>query len=55
VTVDSQPGAWLGRIKDGKLVRHETFTDRDQAFEARLRARNLPKVTPAAAECPFSV
>jgi ketosteroid isomerase-like protein len=34
VTLDSQPGAWVTLVRDGKILRHETFTDREQALEA---------------------
>jgi ketosteroid isomerase-like protein len=34
VTLDSQPGAWVTHVRDGKILRHETFTDREQALEA---------------------
>jgi ketosteroid isomerase-like protein len=34
VTLDSQPGAWVTLLRDGKILRHETFTDREQALEA---------------------
>jgi ketosteroid isomerase-like protein len=40
LVLDSEPGAWVARIRDGKVVRQETFTDRNQAFEAvGLRGR----------------
>jgi ketosteroid isomerase-like protein len=32
--LDSQPAAWVAHIRDGKVARQETFTDRDQALEA---------------------
>jgi ketosteroid isomerase-like protein len=34
VALDSQPGAWVTFLRDAKIVRHETFTDRDQARTA---------------------
>jgi uncharacterized protein (TIGR02246 family) len=34
VVLDSQPGAWVTRLRDGRVVRHETFTDRAEALEA---------------------
>jgi uncharacterized protein (TIGR02246 family) len=34
LTLDRQPGAWVAHVRDGKVVRQETFTDRAQAFEA---------------------
>lgn len=37
VVLDSEPAAWVARIRHGKVVRQETFTDRDQAFEAARR------------------
>ena len=32
--LDSQPGAWVAHMRDGKVVRHETFTNRAEALEA---------------------
>jgi ketosteroid isomerase-like protein len=37
VVLDSEPAAWVARIRHGKVVRQETFTDQDQAFEAARR------------------
>jgi ketosteroid isomerase-like protein len=34
LSLDSQPGAWLARIRDRKIVRYETFTNRSDALEA---------------------
>lgn len=34
LSLDSQPGAWVARIRAGKIVRYETFTDRSEALEA---------------------
>jgi ketosteroid isomerase-like protein len=34
LVLDSEPGVWVARVRDGKVVRQETFTDRDQALEA---------------------
>jgi ketosteroid isomerase-like protein len=34
VRLDSQPGAWLTHMREGTIVRHETFTSRAQALEA---------------------
>ena len=34
ITLDGQPGAWVAWIRDGKITRQETFTDRGQALEA---------------------
>jgi ketosteroid isomerase-like protein len=40
LVLDSEPGAWVARIRGGKVVRQETFTDRNQAFKAvGLRGR----------------
>ena len=32
--LDSQPAAWLSHIRDGRVVRHETFTDPADAYRA---------------------
>ena len=32
--LNAQPAAWLSHIRDGKVVRNETFTDRDEAYRA---------------------
>jgi ketosteroid isomerase-like protein len=34
LVLDSEPGAWVARVRDGKVVRQETFTDLGQALEA---------------------
>ncbi len=34
VTLDEQRGAWLTHLRAGKIVRHETFTDREEALRA---------------------
>jgi ketosteroid isomerase-like protein len=34
VTLESQPAAWLHEVKDGKIARMRTFTDRAEALEA---------------------
>jgi ketosteroid isomerase-like protein len=34
VVLDSEPGAWVARVRDGKVVRQETFTDLGQALDA---------------------
>jgi ketosteroid isomerase-like protein len=34
LVLDSEPGAWVAHVRDGKVVRQETFTDRAQAFVA---------------------
>src|SRR4051812_33548282 len=34
IRLDSQPGAWVATLRDGKVTRQETFTDRAQALEA---------------------
>lgn len=34
IELDSQRAAWLMQIRDGKLVRHQAFTDIERAFEA---------------------
>jgi ketosteroid isomerase-like protein len=36
--LNAHPGAWVAWLRDGKIIRQETFTDRAQALEAvRLR------------------
>jgi ketosteroid isomerase-like protein len=32
--LNAQPGAWVAWMRDGKIIRQETFTDRAQALEA---------------------
>jgi ketosteroid isomerase-like protein len=32
--LDAQPAMWLSHVRDGKIVRHETFTDPDEAYRA---------------------
>ncbi len=34
LVLDAQPGAWVAEVRNGKVVRQETFTDRAQALEA---------------------
>lgn len=34
VELDFQKAAWLMHFRDGKVVRMQTFTDREKAFEA---------------------
>jgi ketosteroid isomerase-like protein len=34
VELDSQKAAWLMQFRDGKIIRLQTFTDRERAFEA---------------------
>jgi ketosteroid isomerase-like protein len=34
VVLDDQPGTWLFEIKDGKVARMQTFTDREEGLEA---------------------
>jgi ketosteroid isomerase-like protein len=34
LVLDSEPGAWVARVRDGRVVRQETFTDRAQALDA---------------------
>lgn len=34
INLNGQPGAWVAWIRDGKIRRQETFTDRAQALEA---------------------
>jgi ketosteroid isomerase-like protein len=34
VQLDAQPAAWLIRLRNGKVVRMQTFTDRADALEA---------------------
>jgi ketosteroid isomerase-like protein len=34
LVLDSEPGAWVAHVRNGKVVRQETFTDRAQALEA---------------------
>ena len=34
VNLSGQPGAWVAWMRDGKITRQETFTDRAQALEA---------------------
>ena len=34
LVLDSEPGAWVARVRNGKVVRQETFTDLAQALEA---------------------
>ncbi|MFN2616252.1 MAG: nuclear transport factor 2 family protein [Thermoleophilaceae bacterium] len=34
VTLDAQPGAWVATLRDGKIARQETFTNREEALEA---------------------
>jgi ketosteroid isomerase-like protein len=34
VELDSQHAAWLMQVRNGKLARHQTFTDIEKAFEA---------------------
>ena len=38
LVLDSEPGAWVARVRGGKVVRQETFTDLDQALEAAGRS-----------------
>ena len=32
--LDAQPAMWLSHFRDGKVIRHETFTDPDEAYRA---------------------
>ena len=32
--LNDHPGAWVAWMRDGKIIRQETFTDRGQALEA---------------------
>jgi ketosteroid isomerase-like protein len=32
--LNDHPGAWVAWIRDGRIIRQETFTDRAQALEA---------------------
>ena len=34
VEVDGQPATWVAWVRDGRLYRWRTFTDRDEALEA---------------------
>lgn len=34
IDLNAQPGAWVAWIRDGKIIRQETFTDRVHALEA---------------------
>lgn len=34
LTIDDQPGAWVAEIRNGRIVRQETYTDQAQALEA---------------------
>jgi ketosteroid isomerase-like protein len=34
LALDDQPGAWVAQIRNGRVVRQETFTDRAEALEA---------------------
>jgi ketosteroid isomerase-like protein len=34
VRLENQPGSWLAHLKDGKLTRQQTYTDRAEALEA---------------------
>jgi ketosteroid isomerase-like protein len=34
LALDDQPGAWVARIRDGKVVRQETFTNQAEALAA---------------------
>jgi len=34
VRLDAQPGAWVAAVRDGKITRQETFTNRAEALEA---------------------
>jgi len=34
LALDAQPGAWVAQVRDGRVVRQETFTDRAEALEA---------------------
>jgi ketosteroid isomerase-like protein len=34
LVLDAELGAWVAQVRDGKVVRQETFTDRAQAFES---------------------
>jgi ketosteroid isomerase-like protein len=34
IDLNGQPGAWVAWMRDGKITRQETFTDRAQALEA---------------------
>ena len=34
VTLDAQPGAWVATMREGKITRQETFTNRFDALEA---------------------
>jgi ketosteroid isomerase-like protein len=34
LVLDSEPGAWVAHVREGKVIRQETFTDRAQALEA---------------------
>jgi len=34
LVLDAQPGAWVAHVRNGKIVRQETFTDRAEALDA---------------------
>lgn len=34
LVLDSEPAAWVAHIRNGKVIRQETFTDRAHALEA---------------------
>jgi ketosteroid isomerase-like protein len=34
LVLDSEPAAWVAHVREGKVIRQETFTDRAQALEA---------------------
>ena len=38
IEFEGQPGAWLVSVREGRLSRSETFTDRDAALEAASRS-----------------
>jgi ketosteroid isomerase-like protein len=34
LVLDAQPGAWVAQVRNGRVVRQETFTERAEALEA---------------------
>jgi ketosteroid isomerase-like protein len=34
LVLDAQPGAWVAEVRNGRVVRQETFTERAEALEA---------------------
>jgi ketosteroid isomerase-like protein len=42
VQLENQPGSWLAHVRDGKLTRQQTYTDRAEALKAAgLSERDL--------------